>query len=101
MGIYILENAAALGELSSTYEVLYCTTSLSHNVQTYIIRNIVHPESFRSNAQNANTFACRNRHASIATMSLRAFICVRVRLRVLFAIDRVRARACVRVHVRI
>ena len=37
-------------------------------------------------------------HASIATMSLRAFICVRVRLRVLFAIDRVGVHPHVRIY---
>ena len=57
---------------------------------------IVHPESFRSNAQNAAETA----HASIAVVSLRAFICVR--LRVLFAIECVFAcvRACNRSYVR-
>ena len=75
-------------------------------------RAIVHPEFFRSNAQNANTFARRNwprveRNDEFACVYLRSFACVR--LRVLFAIDRVRIRtcvrvricACVRVHVRI
>ena len=42
-------------------------------------------------------------HASIAKMSLRAFICVCVRLhlRVLFVINRVRVRARIRAYVRI
>ena len=55
-------------------------------------RAIVHPESFRSNAQNANAFARRNRprverNDEFACVYLRSFACVR--LRVLFAIDRV------------
>ena len=60
---------------------------------------IIHPESFRSNAQNTNAFARRNRprverNNEFARIYLRSFACVR--LRVLFAIDRVRVRACVR-----
>ena len=58
---------------------------------------IVYPESFRSNAQNANAFARRNRprverNDEFACVYLRSFACVR--LRVLFTIDRV----CVRMR---
>ena len=42
---------------------------------------IVHPESFRSNAQNAIAFARRNRPRVNRSDRLRAFICVRLRLR--------------------
>ena len=44
---------------------------------------IVHPESFRSNAQNAIAFARRNRPRVNCSGE---FACVCVRLRVLFAI---------------
>ena len=67
---------------------------------------IVHPESFKSNAQNANAFARRNRprverNDEFACVYLRLRACVCIRLRVLFAIDRVRVHACVRAHVHI
>ena len=62
---------------------------------------IVHPESFRSNTQNANTFRRRNRPR---VKRNGAFICVRVRLRLRsFAStvrDRPRALTCVRTHLR-
>ena len=60
---------------------------------------IVHPESFRSNAQNANAFARRNR-PRIKRNS--AFICVRVRLRSFASTvrDRPRALTCVRTRLR-
>ena len=65
------------------------------------ITYIVHPESFRSNAQNANAFARRNRPR---VKRNGAFICVRVRLRLRsFAStvrDRPRALTCVRTRLR-
>ena len=59
---------------------------------------IVHPESFRSNSQNAIAFARRNRprvdrNDEFACVYLRLRACVCVRLQVLFAIDRVCVRA--------
>ena len=62
------------------------------------LEDIVHPESFRSNAQNAIAFARRNRPRVNRSDRLRAFICVC--LRVLFAIVCVRVRACNRTYVR-
>ena len=63
-------------------------------------RCIVHPESFKMQSRLHAEIA----HASNATMSLRAFIWVRVRLRLhSFAStvrDRPRARMCVRTCVR-
>ena len=61
--------------------------------------HIVHPESFRSNAQNAIAFARRNRPCVNCSDRLRAFICVCLRLRAFASIvcDRVRARTCVHV----
>ena len=50
---------------------------------------IVHPESFRSNAQNAIAFARRNCPCVNRSDRLRAFICVRLRFRA-FAIECVR-----------
>ena len=73
----------------------------------------VHPESFRSNAQNAITFARRNHPRVNRSDRLRVFICVRLRLhafvfacvcvhlRVLFAIECVRVRACNRTYVHV
>ena len=54
---------------------------------------IVHPESFRSNVQNAIAFACRNRPRVNRSDRLRAFAFACV-------CDRVRARTCVRSHLR-
>ena len=80
----------------------------SHWTELYIMvpiaLAIVHPESFRSNAQNVIAFARRNRplidqNDEFACVYLRLRACVCVRLRVLFAIDRV--RACICAHVRI
>ena len=61
---------------------------------------IVHPESFRSNAQNAIAFARRNQ--SIAAVSLCAFICICVHLHAFASTvrDRVHAHTCVQSHVR-
>ena len=56
---------------------------------------IVHPENFRSNAQNAISFARRNRPRVNCSGE---FVCVYLRLRVLFAIERVRVRACNRTY---
>ena len=60
---------------------------------------IVHPESFRSNAQNANAFARRN---CPRIKRNGAFICVRVRLRSFASTvrDRPRALMCVRTRLR-
>ena len=74
----------------------------SLHVRTYVRIVHVHPESFRSNAQNANAFACRNlprvdRNDEFACVYLCLRACVCVRLQVLFAIDRV--HACVRAHI--
>ena len=64
--------------------------------------HIVHPESFRSNAQNAIAFARRNRPRVNRSVRLREFICVRLHLRAFASTvcDRVRARTCVQSHVR-
>ena len=68
---------------------------------------IVHPESFRSNAQNAITFARRNRpyvnrsgEFACVYLHLRAFAFVCVCEYILFAIEcvRVRAIACAYVN---
>ena len=73
---------------------------------------IVHPESFRSNAQNAIAFACRNRPHVNRSDRLHAFICVRLRLHAFAyvceyclrssacAYVRAIARTCVRSHLR-
>ena len=58
---------------------------------------IVHPESFRSNAQNANAFARRyrprvERNDEFACVYLCSFACVRLRLCVSTVRDRPRAR---------
>ena len=60
-------------------------------------RNIVHPESFRSNAQNANAFARRNRprverNNEFACIYLRSFACVHLRSFASTVRDRPRAR---------
>ena len=55
-------------------------------------RIIVHPESFRSNAQNAIAFARRNRPHVNRSDRLRAFAST--------VCNRVRARTCVRSHLR-
>ena len=65
------------------------------------MRHIVHPESFRSNAQNAIVFARRNRPCVNRSD---AFACVYLCLRALRAFastvrDRVRACTCVQSHV--
>ena len=75
-------------------------------IQSFLISYcIVHPESFRSNTQNAKRVCtqklptCRTQ-----TMSLRAFMCIRLRSFASTVCDRPRAHtvcACVRVHVRI
>ena len=67
---------------------------------------IVHPENFRSNAQNANIFACRKcphvqRNDEFAYVYLRLFACVRLRSFASTVRDRPRARTCMRTHVRI
>ena len=69
---------------------------------------IVHPESFRSNVQNANAFAHRNsprvdRNDEFACVYLRSFACVRLRSFASTVHDRPRARTCVRTraHVRV
>ena len=55
---------------------------------------IVHPENLRSNAQNAIAFARRNCPRVNRSDRLRAFICVRLRLRAFASTvcDRVRGR---------
>ena len=68
--------------------------------------HILHPESFRSNAQNANAFALRNRprvdrNNEFACVYLRLCACVCIHLRVQFTIDCVRIRACIHAYVRI
>ena len=68
---------------------------------------IVHPESFRSNAQNANAFArrnpprveCSDEFACVYLRS-RAFACVRLRSFASTVRDRPRARTCVRTRAR-
>ena len=59
-------------------------------------RNIVHPESFRPNVQNAIAFARRNRPRINRSGE---FACIYLRLCVLFAIERVHVRACDRAYV--
>ena len=59
----------------------------------YIYIYIVHPESFRSNVQNAITFARRNRPRIICS---NVFECVYLCLRVMFAIE----HAYVHIYVR-
>ena len=54
---------------------------------------ILHPESFRSNAQNANAFACRKRPCVERNDE---FACVYLRLRAFYL--RSRAFACVRLR---
>ena len=66
----------------------YRTSSLPPSL-THSLTHIVHPESFRSNAQNAIAFARKNRPRVNRSDRLRAFICVR-----LHAIECVRVRAC-------
>ena len=63
---------------------------------------IVHPESFRSNAQNAIAFARRNRPRVNRSDRLRAFICMHLRLRAFAFASTVcdRVRTCVRSHLR-
>ena len=58
--------------------------------------HIVHPESFRSNAQNANVFARRNRprverNDEFACIYLRSFACVHLRSFASTVCDRLRA----------
>ena len=58
---------------------------------------IIHPESFRSNAQNANAFACRNLprvecNDEFAHVYLRSFACVRLHSFASTVRDRPRAR---------
>ena len=71
---------------------------LCYTVYTYMY--VVHPESFRSNAQIAIAFACRNRprvnHSD-------EFACVYLRSRVFASTvrDRLRACTCVRTYVRV
>ena len=69
------------------------------NYEEKSYKYIVHSESFRSNAQITIAFARRNCHVSIAATNLRTFICICMRLRVLFAVDRVRVRAYNVIHV--
>ena len=61
--------------------------------------DIVHPESFRSNTQNAIAFARRNRPR---VKRNDAFACVYLRLRSFASTvrDRLRARTCVRTRIR-
>ena len=54
---------------------------------------IVHPESFRSNEQNAIAFARRNR-PRVKRNDAFAFVCEYI----LFAINRVRVRVCIYIH---
>ena len=58
---------------------------------------IVHPESFRSNAQNAITFARRNRPCVNRSDE---FACVLFAFPFACICDGPRARVCVRTHVR-
>ena len=65
-----------------------------------VLLYIVHPESFRSNAQKGNRVCTQNRPHVNRSDRLRAFICVRLRLRAFACVastvcDRVRARTCV------
>ena len=83
--------------------------------------HIVHPESFRSNAQNANAFACRNRPRverndefacvylrsfasmhlrSFASMHLRSFASMHLRSFASTVCDRPHARTSVRTRAR-
>ena len=67
--------------------------------------HIVHPESFRSNAQNANAFACRNRphverNDEFACVYLRLRACVRLHSFASTVRDQPRSRMCVRMRVR-
>ena len=64
-----------------------------------IVRPIVHPESFRSNAQNAIAFARRNRPRVNRSDRLRAFICVR--LRAFEFASTVCDRVCARMYVHV
>ena len=87
-----------LWQYLSISDIFGCTLYISGCVY------IVHPESFRSNAQNANAFARRNRprvdcNDEIACVYLRLRACVCVRLRVLFAVDRVRVRTRARTYI--
>ena len=72
-------------------------TTLSHTIHIHV----VHPERFRSNAQNVNAFARRNRPR---VKRNGAFICIRVHLRLRsFAStvrDQPRALTCVRTRLR-
>ena len=67
---------------------------------------IVHPESFRSNAQNANAFARRNRprverndEFACVYLRSRAFACVRLRSFSSTVRDRPRARTRARTYI--
>ena len=65
----------------------------------HCIKSIVHPENFRSNTQNANAFARRNRpHVDRND----EFVCVYLRLHSFASIvrDRPCARTCVRPRAR-
>ena len=61
---------------------------------------IVHPESFRSNAQNAIAFARRNRPRVNRSDRLRAFICVCLCLRAFASTVCDQVRAIARTYVR-
>ena len=73
--------------------------------KSYYCTDIVHPESFRSNTQNANAFARRNhprveRNDEFACVYLRLRACVRLRSFASTVRDRPRSRTCVRTRAR-
>ena len=67
------------------------------NAASNAVVRIVHPESFRSNAQNAIVFARRNRPR---VNWQRSFACVNLRAFASTVCDRVHARTCVQSHLR-